>query len=130
MPDAPEWSIEFFIDDRGSSPVEEFLKELQPKERAAMLRTIRLLRSYGVQLPMPYARQVVGPIWELRAGAGRVFYFVPRSTMHPAARLPQEDAADSDTRDRHGSTPAGDLAKERVRCLTRYVASRMSKRTC
>jgi len=76
MPDAPEWSIEFFIDDRGSSPVEEFLKELQPKERAAMLRTIQLLRSYGVQLPMPYARQVVGPIWELRAGAGRVFYFV------------------------------------------------------
>lgn len=78
MPDAPEWSVELFIDDRGDSPVEEFLKELQPTERAAMLRTIRLLRAYGVQLPMPYARQVAGPIWELRAGAGRIFVYRSR----------------------------------------------------
>lgn len=76
MPDTPEWSVEFYLDDRGDSPVEEFLRGLQPKERAAMLRTIRLLRTYGIQLHMPYARPIEGPIWELRAGAGRLFYFI------------------------------------------------------
>ncbi len=76
MPNAAAWSVEFYLDDRGESPVELYLESLQPAERAAMLRAIALLAAYGVQLQRPHARRVEGALWELRAGAGRVFYFV------------------------------------------------------
>ena len=78
MPNTEAWSVEFYLDDRGESPVELFLLSLQPAERAAMLRGIALLATYGVQLRMPYARGIEGDLWELRAGAGRVFYFIFR----------------------------------------------------
>ena len=76
MPNAEAWSVEFYLDDRGVSPVELYLESLQPNDRAVMLRVIKLLGAYGVQLSMPHARRVEGPLWELRAGPGRVFYFV------------------------------------------------------
>ena len=68
------WNIQFYRDARGNAPASEFIETLSPTEQAAMLRTIDLLREYGIALRMPYARKV-DELWELRAGPGRLFYF-------------------------------------------------------
>lgn len=41
-----------------------------------MIAAYRLLREFGVHLQMPHARNVVGRLWELRAGAVRLLYCV------------------------------------------------------
>jgi len=70
---ADNWLVEFYVDDRGRTPAYEFLSALPAKERAEMLRVIDLLQEFGVKLGMPHARPIEG-MWELRAGAGRLFY--------------------------------------------------------
>ncbi len=52
----------------------EFLSGLPVQERAKIARVIDLLQEFGPLLGMPHARPV-GDLWELRAGAGRLFYF-------------------------------------------------------
>ena len=69
-----EWAVEFYTDARGNSPVEEFLQSLSKRERTEAARAMGLLREFGLLLGMPHARPV-GGLWELRAGAGRIFYF-------------------------------------------------------
>lgn len=73
MTEQHPWKVEFYLDARGKNPVLEFINSLSPKERAVVLRVIDLLEEYGTTLRMPHARPV-GDLWELRAGAGRVFY--------------------------------------------------------
>lgn len=67
------WLIEFYADPRGNCPVAEFLDALPPEERAKLARVLALLGEFGPTLGMPHARPVAG-LWELRAGAGRLFY--------------------------------------------------------
>lgn len=78
MPD-PEWIIEGYQDPQGRRPVEEFIDALPAKERARIIRTIELLKTYGTDLGMPYARHLKGKLWELRISSGRsdyrIFYF-------------------------------------------------------
>jgi len=69
-----EWSVEFYTDARGRSPVRDFIQGLPGREQAAILRVTDLLEELGLALGMPYARPIEG-LWELRAGAGRLFYF-------------------------------------------------------
>lgn len=52
----------------------DFLREQQPDTRAALLRVIDLLQRYGVALGAPHTRLISDKLWELRAGAGRIFY--------------------------------------------------------
>lgn len=59
---------------RGDSPVLGFLENLSQQERAKVARAIALLQEFGPRLGMPHCRPVEN-IWELRAGANRVFYF-------------------------------------------------------
>ena len=70
------WSVEFYVDERGRAPAKEFIQGLPAKERAQVARVIEFLRDYGQDLGMPHARPVEGKLWELRAGAGRLFYFL------------------------------------------------------
>ncbi|NCO36455.1 MAG: hypothetical protein AUJ92_10385 [Armatimonadetes bacterium CG2_30_59_28] len=75
------WTVEFYEDASGRSPVQEFLGSLTKKQRAKVMRNMGLLEKFGVHLGMPYARQLTGysKLWELRVDAGtndhRVFYF-------------------------------------------------------
>jgi len=71
------WTLEFYSDARGKSPVQEFISELPGSERAKVYMGLRLLREFGAILGMPHARPLTGhkPLWELRAGAIRVLYF-------------------------------------------------------
>jgi len=74
MPNADEWIIQAYQDTRGRRPANEFLDTLPPKDRARVIRTIELLRTYGIELGMPHTRHVVGKLWELRVPAGRLNY--------------------------------------------------------
>lgn len=73
----PGWAIEFYVDAQGRSPVVELLDFLPTQERAKVRNALRLLSEFGVLLQMPHARPVTGhpKLWELRAGAIRLFYF-------------------------------------------------------
>ncbi len=69
-------SVEFYEDGRGRVPAYEFIESLEARGHAVVLRVLDLLREYGPRLSMPYARHIEGDLWELRAGAGRLFYFL------------------------------------------------------
>jgi len=68
------WTVGYYKDGNGGEPVRDFMESLPRAEHAATLRAIDLLQRYGTMLKMPYARKV-DDLWELRAGANRVFYF-------------------------------------------------------
>ena len=67
------WSIEFYVDARGRSPVRDFIDSLPLREQAAVYHDLDLLVEFGVRLGMPHARPV-DDLWELRSGPARVFY--------------------------------------------------------
>ena len=61
-----EWSVVFFIEDNGASPVEEFLETLDPKTQRHFAWSIEQLRLRNVQAREPLARHLEGKLWELR----------------------------------------------------------------
>lgn len=74
-----EFEIAFYVKADGSSPAEEFLRELDKPMRAKMLRTIQMLKALGYELREPYSKPLGDGIFELRAQVGknisRVLYF-------------------------------------------------------
>lgn len=75
--DSQQWSVEFYADAMGRIKVLEFLNGLPAQERSAIKRSIELLLEFGIHLPAPYVRAIVGhrKLWELRAGSIRLLYF-------------------------------------------------------
>ena len=73
-----KWLVDFYQDDRGERPAEEFLDGLQPDEIASAIMHMDLLKEYGTLLGMPYARDLKGhkPLWELRPKSIRLLYFL------------------------------------------------------
>lgn len=63
----------------GEEPAKDFLKSLDIKMRAKMLRTISILQNNGYELREPYSKHLTDGIFELRAKVGtdisRVLYF-------------------------------------------------------
>lgn len=74
MTEQPRWAVQFYKDAQGNIPAWEYVQSLPSSEQAAMLRILDMLRDFGVMLKRPYAAQIEGNLWELRAGAGRLFY--------------------------------------------------------
>jgi phage-related protein len=74
-----QWSVEFFEDDEGGSPVQDFLDDLDKSRRAKVVAIIALLAEQGPHLPFPYSSHLRGKIRELRTQYGkdryRVLYF-------------------------------------------------------
>jgi phage-related protein len=73
------WVVEFYQDRRGRRPVADFIRDLEPKMQAKVLRSLDLLGQFGDRLPMPLARPVTGfRFSELRVQFGgniaRIFY--------------------------------------------------------
>ena len=60
------WSVIFYVDDQGHSPVEDFLDHLDQKSRVRFDWSIEQLRIRNVAARDPLVRQVGGRIWELR----------------------------------------------------------------
>ena len=71
--------MDFFVDERGDAPVEEYLTSLPVQHRAKALALIRMLEQEGPNLPFPYSSQVRGKLRELRTQQGkdklRILYF-------------------------------------------------------
>ena len=59
----------------GLCPVLVHVEGLPPRDQARVARAIALLCEFGPHLGLPHARPVAGGLWELRAGAERIFYF-------------------------------------------------------
>jgi len=73
------WRVDFFVDERGHAPVEEYLTGLPVSHRAKELALIKMLEQEGPNLPFPYSSQVRGKLRELRTQQGkdklRILYF-------------------------------------------------------
>ena len=51
-------NIDFYVTESGKCPVEEFIKSLEPKMYAKVLRTIDLLETNGMDLREPYSKAI------------------------------------------------------------------------
>src|SRR5712691_3111838 len=73
------WAVDFFVDESGRAPVEEFLSALPISQRAKALAIIKMLEHEGPNQPFPYSSQVRGKLGELRTQQGRdklgILYF-------------------------------------------------------
>ena len=72
-------NIEFYQKIDGTEPAVDFLKGLDDKMRAKMVRTIDLLEIHGTSLRAPESKIIEDGIFELRASFGgnttRILYF-------------------------------------------------------
>jgi len=75
MEDDRRFCIYCFIDERGKSPVIDFIKALPVKERAKIFAYISELEKQGNNLRRPMADYLEDGIYELRPKDNRIFYF-------------------------------------------------------
>jgi phage-related protein len=77
--DAAGWSLVFYTDEQGQSPVEEFLAGLDPKTQRRFRWSIEQLRLRNTQARPPLVRHLDGKLWELREESStniyRLIYF-------------------------------------------------------
>lgn len=73
-----QWTVTFYELESGRSPVQDFIRQLQPPERVRVLRKLEMLQLAGLELSMPHVLPLQGSeIWELRVTGRvqhRVFY--------------------------------------------------------
>ena len=79
MTPAAGWTVEFYVEDNGSTPVQEFLRTLDERAQARLGRAIEELRSRNVQAREPLVKKIRDKLWELRVETGgnayRILYF-------------------------------------------------------
>ena len=51
------WTVEFYEEEDGSAPVEDFLAGLSKQHKAKALAIVKLLEEYGPSLPFPILRR-------------------------------------------------------------------------
>ena len=61
-----DWSVEFYIDDSGESPVETFIDSLDLKTQGRFDWSIEQLRVRNVTAREPLVRKLDGKLWEIR----------------------------------------------------------------
>lgn len=73
------FKIDYYEDDKGNRPVEQFIDNLDLKMKAKVFGRLELLERYGSQLGMPFCRHLDDGIFELRTVQGnnitRILYF-------------------------------------------------------
>jgi phage-related protein len=79
MQSGSEWTVEFYEEDDGSTPVLEFLAHLDAKTQLRFEWSIEQLRVRNVAAREPLARHIEDKIWEIREESNtrtyRVLYF-------------------------------------------------------
>src|SRR5271157_750163 len=68
------WPVEFYKDESGGRPVEEFLEALPAGHVGKGWQVLQMLEERGPHLPFPYSSQVEGRLRELRVHYGRTLY--------------------------------------------------------
>ena len=71
-----DWTLEFYVDERGRSPVEEFLNSLELKTRARFRWSAEQLRVRNVRAREPLVRHLEGDLWKLREESSTNIYRV------------------------------------------------------
>jgi phage-related protein len=66
MANIEEWTVVFYVDEAGRSPVREFLEGLDSKTQVRFAWSIEQLRLRNVRAREPLARHLQGKLWELR----------------------------------------------------------------
>jgi phage-related protein len=61
-----DWSIVFYLEDNGDSPVEEFLSGLDANAQARFDWSLDQLRVRNVHTREPLVKHISGKLWELR----------------------------------------------------------------
>lgn len=78
------YEVIFYEDERGRSPVKDFLDELQAKAKSnkeakqlykKFILYIEVLAKSGTRAGTPYTKHIGNGIWELRPKDHRVFFF-------------------------------------------------------
>ena len=73
-----KWKIEFYKTITGSSPVDEFVEQLDVEAQNKIIQVLALLKEFAINLSMPHSKKIIGtPLWELRVLGGdnmRIFY--------------------------------------------------------
>ena len=76
-----EWKVLFFTTESDGSPVEDFLDDLEDRERGKVLRIVQYVQEYGLDVILPHVKKLSGlPLWEIRVlgrDSIRIFYIVP-----------------------------------------------------
>ncbi|MSP14373.1 MAG: type II toxin-antitoxin system RelE/ParE family toxin [Chloroflexi bacterium] len=72
--DEQEWSIVYYANERGESPVREFLENLDLKTQARFDWSIEQLRVRTIYAREPLVRHLEGKIWELRRESSTNIY--------------------------------------------------------
>lgn len=61
-----EWTIEFYTEENGASPVQDFLDRLDDKTQVRFAWSIEQLRLRNTQARPPLVRHLEDKLWELR----------------------------------------------------------------
>lgn len=79
------WTIEYYINPDGKSPIKDFIDGLPFKAKARMVKTLDLLEEYGIQMGEPHVKNVARKLWELRVkakkGIFRFFFTVEKNRV-------------------------------------------------
>jgi phage-related protein len=75
-----DWSVEFYADADGDSPVLDWYESLDEKTKAKLIWIFQLLENNGIEVGMPYIKPLGDKLYEIRAdvnrNAFRVVYFL------------------------------------------------------
>ncbi len=71
------WIIDYYYNDRGQCPVQDFIMSLPNNQIARARDLIKLLEEFGTNLGSKHARKLKGhnPLWELKPTSNRIIYF-------------------------------------------------------
>ena len=74
-----DYTIKYYINNRGRIPVKEYIDQLSIKEQAKVLKYVGFLKENEGKLDEPYSMHIEGKIRELRVdfhrNRHRIFYF-------------------------------------------------------
>lgn len=76
MPDDDAWTIEFYIDERGESPVEEFLLGLDVRTKARLVWAFEQVRIRNLNAREPLVKHLDRELWEVRQSSRGNIYRV------------------------------------------------------
>jgi phage-related protein len=75
-----DWSVEFYSDSDGDSPVLDWYGSLDDKAKAKLIWIFQLLETNGIEVGMPYIKPLGDKLYEVRADVNRntfrVIYFL------------------------------------------------------
>lgn len=72
------WAVVFYETDSGKIPVKRFIDSLSEFERARVVRDLKQLEAFGLELKAPLVRGLRKKLWELRitgSNQHRILYF-------------------------------------------------------